>query len=69
MAAQKKVTVHNNPKWKEELKSNFHEIIIEKCSQAAINAVKGNEIIKVIFSMYREARVITQFNLECEAET
>jgi len=46
LAAQKKVTVHNNPKWKDELKSNFHEIIIEKCSQAAINAVKENEIIK-----------------------
>ena len=64
MAAQKKVTVHNNPKWKEELKSNFHEIIIENCCQAAIDAVKGNEIIKVLRSS-----VITQFNSECEEET
>ena len=45
----KKRTVHNNPRWKEELRRNFHELIIEKCSKLTIDAVKGNETIKVTF--------------------
>ena len=49
LAAKKRVTVHNNPRWKEELRSNFHELIIEKCSKVTIDAVKGNETIKVTF--------------------
>ena len=46
-AAKKRVTVHNNPRWKEELRSNFHEFIIEKCSKITIDAVKGNETVMV----------------------
>ena len=57
------MTVHNNPRWKEELKSSFYEVIIEKCSQATIEAVKGNEIIKVIVNQYLEAVIKTRLTL------
>jgi hypothetical protein len=47
LAVKKKVSPHNNPTWKEDLRKGFKEIIIEKCTKLTRDAVEENEIIKV----------------------
>ena len=40
-------TVHTNPQWKDLLRGQFREIIVDKCSEATRNAFDGNVDIEV----------------------
>ena len=46
-APKKTLTVHSNPNWKQDLKKNYKEIIIDNCTKPTRDAVEENEIIKV----------------------
>ena len=47
LSEAKSGTCHTNPKWKDQLLSNFKDLIILKCSENTRNAVEVNKIIEV----------------------
>ena len=42
-------TVYTNPEWKEDLRSNFKELIVQKCSEATKAAFEENVDVEVIY--------------------
>ena len=40
-------TIHTNPGWKDTLRREFQELIVDNCSRNTIDAVKNNEDIQV----------------------
>ena len=40
-------TIHTNPGWKDTLRREFQELIVDNCSRNTIDAVKNNDDIQV----------------------